>query len=218
MPKYAKDIEKNKTISFAVSFAAIVCEGMVQEGTQTPYIVCLGKVGERLVSSGNSGEEVIAGMLFHLLGNNLITMEQVRSTFGMKVAWQLGIMRSSKETPSNPHVVAVKVQDIEKNTMITKALGMAAHVHELHECEKKEIPYIFQLIEVAEYLSKGFESGALSAARIIRDALAEDILTLEQVRDAFGEKTAEFADEMVEQIRFVDKIAEQIRSVEKLSL
>src|SRR5207237_3593873 len=74
--------------------------------------------------------------------------------------------------------------------MIDRALEMAAEAHEGQFRKGTEIPYISHPAAVGLMLAKAGCSDDVVAAGILHDTVEDTYVTLEQIRQAFGERVA----------------------------
>ncbi|MEW5803507.1 MAG: HD domain-containing protein [bacterium] len=73
-------------INLAIEVAALAHHGQVRKGTDIPYITHPFAVGMLLQKAGCSEEVVVAGLLHDTMEDTSLTVEEIRSQFGNKVA------------------------------------------------------------------------------------------------------------------------------------
>lgn len=80
------DKEQSKIIFNAIEFAAKAHSGQFRKGTKVPYIVHPLGVAKTLIELNCSGEIIVAGILHDIVEDTHFTTEDIRNSFGEKVA------------------------------------------------------------------------------------------------------------------------------------
>lgn len=84
----------------AYAYASIAHRGQFRKGTQIPYILHPFRVAKILLSLPCSVEVVIAGLLHDTVEDTRVTVEEIRDTFGEKVAAIVeGVSEPDKSAP-----------------------------------------------------------------------------------------------------------------------
>ncbi len=78
--------ESDKRICKAIEFAFQAHAGQCRKGTKRPYIIHLLGVAKTLIGHGCSEDLVVAGILHDTVEDTDVTVENIRQTFGEKVA------------------------------------------------------------------------------------------------------------------------------------